>query len=560
MRGLFRMRCPAPPHDLLKLVDWPGHDNEKAARGHLPAKFMEKCPGLWNWIRHHRKRKSYLIPDILSAAIARYSMRYNYWDVSREGWGTEDPFLVKVFGDVVYWPEGKRRDTFNRIISLYVERGEDDATNAEANELLADYPQDSRFPVVGLKVHHYLSWALRGWWLKGKLRDADVVRMWLVCLTVPPLPLAHRLKDLRAYRRKRRDYLRALRALLKEYRPMSIGDELWLVMVDREDVDTLLERLARTTKMDIDITVYEYEISRREFLIYDGERRPYRCVSSYHVSTYSLGEAVEWGASAGSASWARHLNRPYVAWIFISPKHDLIGSAEEFVEYAEREVLSKMEREKLPEKIESEIPVSPDILVAVAEGYGEFLSALADSLGILPEDVVFVSFDQTLFIRGLREPEQAVRLYTKADDVRARLHISTALTIVATEPKHPFWHVLRLIGADEEFSGVIFALGGKIVRLRDEDIQLLRQVTRSLRNVSRRAFYRIVRMSRRQEPEALKFEIEGMAQDGKLPEPAAQKLCWLIDQLRKKYRDKVQEVLPQALRALAPWTRREGGR
>jgi len=153
-----------------------------------------------------------------------------------------------------------------------------------------------------------------------------------------------------------------------------------------------------------------------------------------------------------------------------------------------------------------------------------------------------------------------VRLYTKADDVRAKLHISTALTIVATEPKHPFWHVLRLIGADEEFSGVIFALGGKIVRLRDEDIQLLRQVTRSLRNVSRRAFYRIVRMSRRQEPEALKFEIEGMAQDGKLPEPAAQKLCWLIDQLRKKYRDKVQEVLPQALRALAPWTRREGGR
>ena len=556
MKRLFRMRCPAPPHDLLKLIDWPGHDNEKVAKRYLPPEFMEKCSRLWNWIRHHRKKKGYLIPDILSATIARYSMKYNYWDVSPEGWETKDPFLVKVFGDVVFWPREKRHEVFKRILDLYIKHGESDDINAEANELLADYPQDSRFPVVGLKVHHFLSAQLREWWLKGRLTDADVIHMYIIRLTLPPLSLAHRLRDLRAYRRKRRDCLRILGALLKDYGPMLIGDELWLVMVRDEDVNNMLKQLARTIKIDLDIIIYEYEVSKKEILVYGRETRPYRYVRDYRVSRYSLGEAIEWGFSAGSASWTKHLDSPYVAWIFISPKHDLIGSAEEFASYAE-EVLSKMERKKVPEELESKIPTSPDMLVAVAEGYGEFLSELAGRLRIYRENVVFTSFDQTLFIKSIREPEQATRLYMVADDVRADLHISTILTVIATEPKHPFWHVLRLIGDEEKFDGVVFALGGKIVRLKGQDVQLLRVVAPSLRNVSRSTYYRIIRMSRREEPEVLKFMIEGMAQDRKIPRPAAQRLCWLIDRLRERYGDDVGEILPQALRALAPWTRRE---
>ena len=556
MKWLFRMRCPAPPHDLLKLVYWPGHDDPRWAKQYIPQDIRKKCPELWRWIAYHRKRKSYKIPDILSAVLARPHMRYNYWDVGPKGWGSRDPFLVKVFGDIVFWPEEERLRVFNSVLELYRRYGEEEEVNVQANELLANYPQDSRFPIVGLKVHHYLSWILR-----ERLMGKDANTLYLMRIVVPPLPLAHRLKDLRTYQGRRRSAIRALRAMLGRYHPISIGDELYLILTEHDDLNALLNNLARNVRIDIDVIIYEYRTGGRVIKICaNGEERYYRYViDSPPPSRYSFGEAVEWGVLTESALWTKHLDAPYVAWVFIRPQHDLLGSAEEFIDYAEG-VLSKMERQELPEKVESDVPVSPDILVAVAEGYGEFLSAIAERLRMRREDIVFISFDQTLFIRGLIDPEWGVRLYTIADDVRADLHISTAITIVITQPKHPFWHVLRLIGDEEKFDGVIFALGGKMVRLKGEDIGLLRQVTQSLRGVSRGAFHRIIRASRREEPEVLKFMIEGMAQDRKLPPQAAQKLCWLIDELCKRYGEDVGDILPQALRALVPWTRAEGRR
>ncbi|RLE71530.1 MAG: hypothetical protein DRJ37_04780 [Thermoprotei archaeon] len=504
---------------------------------YISSEVLDKCPTLKKWIKDHKGWPS----DILSATIARPGCKFNYWGTSTKDWCSRDPFLVKVYGDIVYWPREKRERLFNKIVGLYCEKGESDEVNIEVNDLLADYPQDSRFPVVGLKVHHYLTWVLR-----QRLMGRDTNTLYIIRLTVPLLRIAHRLRSLREYQEKRKCTINGLWAMFKHYNPMRIGDELYIVLTGYENPDEILEELTRT-RLDVDIEIYEYKIGRTPVQVYG---RPYRIVEDYSLTSYSFGEAVEWGFSAGSAMWARHFEEPYVAWISIMPKNGLLDASKEFVEYAEG-VLARMEREEVKPPIESEVPVSPDVLVAVIEGYGEFLSHIR---AVLRANAIVCSFDRALFIRGIREPAYAVRLYANVDDVREKLHIGTILSIVVTEPKHPFWHVLTLITRED---GVIFALGGKTVTLRGDDIKLLKQVTPTLRRVSRTAFYRIVRTSRKDDPEVLKFKIEGMAQDGKIDRRAADKLCWLIDELCRKYPDTVKDVIPQALRALVPFTRRE---
>jgi len=551
------MKCPAPPHDLLKIICWPHHDKAKYARRYIPEDVRARCPELWRWIRHHgaRKKPSYHIPDILSAVIARPSIRYRYWPVDSK-WCKKDPFLIKVFGDIVYWPAEKRLSLFNKILDIYRREGETGEAHAKVNELLSDYPQDSRFPVVGLKVHHYLSWALRErqWALMGK----DANKLYIVHLSIPPPPLAHRLKSLREYVRRRRDSIWALMKILEPHNlhPLRIGDDLYLVLSEHDDLDGFLDKLTRT-RLDVDIEVYEYELERKEVRTQAGYRE-YRVVSRWWRREYSLGGGMKWGVSAGSAMWVKQFDEPYVAWINVAPLYDLRGSAEEFVKRAEH-VLADMPREEVLEPLESEVPVSPDILVAVAEGYGEFLDALLFKLRMGRENVVFTSFNQSLFIYGLRDPEWAAKLYLMANEVRAKLHISTALTVVVTKPKHPFWHVLRLIGTKREeiFDGVVFTLGGKTMCIKGEDVTLLEKVAPALRGISRGAFYKIVRASKRSEPAVLKFEIKGMAEDGKITRQAANELCWFIDRFSEKYGEKVGDVLPQALRMLTPWTRRE---
>jgi len=555
-RASFLMKCPAPPHDLLKLVDWPGHDVGKCAKRYIPEDVRTKCPKLWRWIRYHGRsdKPSYHIPDILSAVIARPSTKYNYWPIDSKRWGERDPFLVKVFGDVVHWSAEKRLSLFNKILEIYRREGETGEAHAKVNELLSDYPQDSRFPVVGLKVHHYLSWALRKreWSLMGK----DANKLFIVHFSVPPPPLAHRLKSLREYVRKRRYSTWALMKLLSRYHPLKVGDDLYLVLSEHDDLDGFFDELTKT-RVDVDVEVYEYELEKKRIRTQAGYREP-RIVRRWRRREYSFGGGVEWRPSVGSAMWVKHFDAPYVAWIHVAPLHDLHESAEEFVKKAEQ-VLAGMPREEVPEPLESDVPVSPDILVALAEGYGRFLDALLSELRMDRSNMVFTSFSQSLFIRGLRNPEWAASLYLTANDVRAKLCISTALTVVVTRPKHPFWHVLKLIGTKEKgmFDGVVLALGGKIVSIRGEDVALLEKVAPSLRGVSRSTFYKIVRASKRSETAVLKFEIKGMAEDGKITREAANKLCWLIDRLSEKYGKEVGDVLPQALRMLTPWTRRE---
>jgi len=106
VRQLFKIKCPAPPHDLLKLIYWPEHGDPRRAERYLPQEIMEKCPELWRWIRYHGKsdKKSYHIPDILSATIARPHMRYNYWDVSPSGWGSKDLLLIRLYMNQSFGP------------------------------------------------------------------------------------------------------------------------------------------------------------------------------------------------------------------------------------------------------------------------------------------------------------------------------------------------------------------------------------------------------------------------------------------------------------------------
>ena len=537
------MRCPAPPHDLLKVIAWPRHHTVSL----IPEDVREKCEEL-KWIKEHRGWPS----DKLSAMLARPKCEYSYWPIDSKRWGSKDPFLIKVFGDIKHWPEDERERLFNEVIELYRRKEDTADTHAEANELLADYPQDSRFPIVGLKVHHYLTWALHERLYDDRTgREKEPIppgeeagRIYLMRFIIPPLALAHRLRSLREYMTMRRRTLKTLHEVLKNYRPILMGDELLLVLVDIHEIDEILSQVAGK-EVDVDMEIYTYEVRR-----WNGEYY----AEEVEVKRLSSGKAMELGVSPGSAMWSKHLNQDYVAWIFVRPENDLLKSALEFVRYAEG-VLDKYFSDRREKKggPTSKISVSPDILVAVMEGYGDFLSALQRRLRIRRDNIIFVSFDQSLFIYGLEKPEHAIRLYLHADDVRADLHISTAITIVITQPKHPFWHVLRLIGDREKFDGVVFALGGKIVCLRSEDIRLLRRVIGALEDVSKRAFYRIVGMSRRMEPAVLKFMLEGMVREKKIPSYAANRICWLIDRLCERYGHEARKVITQALRALVPF-------
>jgi hypothetical protein len=175
------------------------------------------------------------------------------------------------------------------------------------------------------------------------------------------------------------------------------------------------------------------------------------------------------------------------------------------------------------------------------------------------ESIVVKSFSRTIFIRGINNPSEAFQIYGSISDLKAKLHIPSIFSVVTVKPKYPFWRVLELFRHDADC--LIFIVGEKMVKLTDDVVKILREVAGALGDTSKSQFSEIVKASRRAGLEELKFIIEGKAADHKITPHASKKLCWLIDELSKRYKgDELNSVMWRCFKSLEPYTRREGRR
>jgi len=105
---------------------------------------------------------------------------------------------------------------------------------------------------------------------------------------------------------------------------------------------------------------------------------------------------------------------------------------------------------------------------------------------------------------------------------------------------------------------LIFVANGKMSKLTDRHVKLIRRVIPSLRRERKRQFYRIVNSACKDDKEVLKIKIEGLAHEKKLHPDTASKLCWLVDEIARENRndeDKRKQITCEIFKILRMFTK-----
>lgn len=578
----------AVPHDLLKVVDWRRHANRNTIENFLPEDARGKYKVSFKDIEgkidsrslerivceHHSTdgfwKRLWSYADRLSTLAGRFRLEYDYWY-----WSDGDPFIVKVYGDIVEWPREKREklaETMRSILKKYSNKeGERHKAFEEINDLLGDYPADSRFPYTSLKTHHWLTDAIRKsefLWKKCSLargEEPTFDSLYIIRISISEIQF-HRLKEIRGFIELRRKILDITRNKLSDFSPLQIGDDLYVVCLDEHEIDAIMSLLTEAG-FGFDVSVFEWSIIREKKAVRFGEK-PFE-----HV--YIIKEVVERPQiSVGvhedfdyvPESYAEYSgilegDYEYVTWVSIRPRGDMKDLSRSFLEWGENELKARYgdRRRELKEPVRGPADIlSPEIALSIAEGYNDFLEDCAKAIN--PdnprESVVVRSFGRTVFVHGINSLNEAFQIYNGIARIKTKLHIPSVFLVVVAKPKYPFWRILELFRSDEDC--LVFIVGEKMVKLTDEVVRLLRGTVNALKDTSRSQFNEIIRASRRAGLEELKFMIEGKSADGKIPYHASKKLCWLIDELSKRYKgDELRSVLWRCFKSLEPYTRKE---
>jgi hypothetical protein len=583
---VLSVRVDAVPHDLLKVVDWGRHASRKVVEDFFPERVREKYRiphrniegkiefrSLERVISGHHSRDAFWerlwsYADRLSTVAGRFRLEYDYWY-----WSGADPFFVKVYGDVKEWGR-EARDSLAKamraVLEEYCDReGEQHRAFEEINDLLKDYPSDSRFPYTSLKTHHWLTDALRRnetLWRRCFSRDPVFDSLYIIRVSISETQF-HRLKEVRGFIELRERILEIARSKLFDFFPLRIGGDLYLACLEESEKDKVVSMLAELG-FGFDVTVFKWRIAREKRLVgpeEEPEEHIYVIKEAQELPQVSVGAYEVHGeyAPESSAEYSRILEGEYeyVAWVSVEPKGDMMELAQSFLEWGERELKARYgsRRRELKEPVrEPTALLSPEIALSIAEGYSDFLEDCAKAINpSKPEESVVVkSFDRTIFIRGLNDLSEGLNVYNGIAEAKAKLHIPSVFSVVVTKPKYPFWRILELFKTDVDC--IVFVVGEKMVKLTDDVVKLLRETASTLRDTSRSQFSDIIRASRRAGLEELKFIIEGKAADSKIPPQASKKLCWLIDELSKRYKgDELKSVLWRCFKSLEPYTRRE---
>ncbi|RLF93774.1 hypothetical protein DRN52_06020 [Thermococci archaeon] len=578
----------AVPHDLLKPVCWKMHANPgRVAKIFgtpeliaLSRKFL--CPDftvngspssreLYDAIRGHHAdarfwERCLAVSDRLAAAVGRLRAVWRYWEP-----GEENIFLVKLYvreGPHVIRPR-VGCDALKDIISILRKHSRSEDAFRELNDYLSRFPADSRFPLVSLKTHHWLSDALRRSKSLRRLCSArrNPERMGLIRVGVP-CEFFHRLRDLRAFRDYVDHVLRFIEGELASHLPLRVGDELFLAAVegDIEDLVNRLTTLCIRSALLLKMEIHEWRVGRAygQFII--ESLAPPR---EAYIGEPKLPEF----APKATDAWAEELERSErVLWMRVALHGALEEVAKTFLDRVEREILSRMPRRPEENPIEQKISLSPDLLVSISDGLGEFymdFGRILSRSGDPKEVTVLRSLRETIFVRGLRDGEGVLELYEKALELLKRILIEVDVSGVMCSGKYPFWRVYELLKSYDW--GLIVVRGDRLVRLGRNDVPDLIRARNLLsgRNVSRSQFMEIIKEARRSDgPEILKVLIESRDAEGKLLRGSrrggrgfsdvCRELCRLVDRIYQRHRD--MKAVAEALELLMPYTKAEGGR
>ncbi|MHC1635068.1 MAG: hypothetical protein ACXQTS_00375 [Candidatus Methanospirareceae archaeon] len=393
----------AIPHDILKVKDWRHHESIKLLPDWLREKHVELRRAIKN---HHKKWES----DKVASCISRLRLRYSYWGY--EGGEEIAPFLIKVYGEIERWDKRRRDKLWEEIIDIYSEYEPREA-DKRVNDLVSNFPQDSRFPLVSLKTHHWVTWALHE---QGEMKRYSEIYILKISISTAEF---HRLRGMREFFNNRRKYLELIAKTFEKYYPLRVGDDIILVLSSTELKGRIIEDLKRIGGA-LDVSVFEYRLDKRVF-----EGKPLYYVKDYKSEYYSIGASEEYKFSLEKAEWEEFLDYPYIAWIRLKPFYNLEGAAEEFLRYAEKK-LEEMPRKPSKEKEDVEVPVCPELLISVAEGYMEFVSEFVREINrnVNPSKLKIIeSFEESLFLNGLRGIHDAFPLYRRLREKTNKLHI-----------------------------------------------------------------------------------------------------------------------------------------
>jgi len=570
------------PHDILKPFDWKSHANP----GVLPedvrvfiSKYRVSCASLKDWgqrlvekeltleqvLRGHyegRRKDASLWErlwheaDCISAVVSRLRYEFDYWYE-----GQADPFLVKVYGDIIFWNSEKRREVSDRVFSLLKENSGDpskhDQTLDRVNDLLREFPADSRFPFVGLRTHHLITDILR----RDKVfidrirQRASLDKLYLLRVSISE-PSFHRLKKLRGFSELRSHIVKAVEMRLKDRYPIIIGDDLYIFAISGREVADLRREIYEAG-FGVDLAVFEWHLEKSDSL--------YEVRELSEPISISLGAVEDWEFKPErSAEYAQILegNFDLVLWVSLSPVGGMEELANEFLNWAEGE-LERRYRDKRKEvegPLRQEISLCPDLMISVAEGYDQFVLDCGKALNREDPDLVTAvrSFSRSLLVKGLKDGAGALNIYLTLLDLKGSLHIPVRLSAVVCSPKHPFWRVLELVKLNlGKEDNITFVVGEKVTRLKNEHARLIESVVPLLQNERKRQFYKIVNSACSDEKEILKVKIRGLASEKKLRGEVSSKLCWLADRVADGCRNEEErrEVTCEIFKVLRMFTK-----
>ena len=551
----------AVPHDLFKVVRWIGHAGHRLVEREFPGeakgKYVVDSQTLEQIIeRHHYRRNCppedlweflWIHADCLSTVAARFRLEYDYWYRKQA-----DPFFFRVYGDIKEWNKAERENLYNdikEILVYYCLKPEEHARAFEKiNELLSEFPADSRFPFTSLKTHHWLTHVLHNnekfqFKVKEKPKSPKFENVYLLRISIAE-PEFHKLKELRSFRELRFHILQTAKARVADWCPLQIGDDLYFVCLGLDEVNEVRQTLDGSG-FGYDVDDFKWIIKRtKQATKPNGKKQNIYFVKECNRTPYSVGvyEKFEYAPKLAEYTDILEGEYDYVAWICIKPQGDMKHIAEEFLKNSEEKVLLKRYREKRiplkePVVIKAEEYLSPELALSIAEGYNEFLSDCTKIINETEPDACTIvkSFSEAWFVSGLKEPSDAFGIYTKLADKKEKLYMPILLVVTMAKPKYPFWRILELskpLDADR----LTFIVGDKMVELTGWHAQLIRNVIPFIQQERKRQFYRIVNAASRDDKEVLKVKIDGLASERKLSRETASKLCRLVDDVAEMVR------------------------
>jgi len=550
------MGVKAPPHDILKVLTW---------KRHTKLKYLEELRSLEGYeelaeavSKHHRA----WVSDKIAASAARiiYIDEENkvksFWKPTGEFEVEPNPFFFRLYGERKEWSLEERKKLFERIIGIYKEKGINVESHERVNELLSEYPQDSRFPLVSLKTHHWATWVLHTQLKEKRKEELNEVKATLFKISVYAPGLRerelgfHRLRDWRKFLRLKEQASVALSYLLGDFHPLRLKDcEEVLVLVTERKREELFRKL-----LESDLPIFAETFT---FRFVKEENKEYYKVGEVHHDYFGFGISEQFEVAPEKANWVHVLEGfERVAWLSMRTL-GLYETAESFIE--------EFEREFAPLQRKREVKWLPyELLISVAEGFSSFLEAFERSSRSkrLTLRKVLKSFDFSLYLYGLKDEKGAFWLYNTARNVIKELQprFPLNLSVVVADPKLPFWKVLETIENIKKGSALCIFRGDKMIELPDEVVDLVFKYRNNFERDARKQVHTLARIARKVSKKQLELEIEMRYAERKLSDDGYDALKAIVSRIARicgGNEERRREITSAVLEAIEPFVRRE---